>query len=424
MEIYYIYFIYINGIIFSCFLGYKKFFFLKDILKYLLPFFAILFILLYSFREESLFTIMLILNVGVLVYHLLLSVIFWMHTKKVFIALILLSVYFMSNFIPHFVSYEMIVIFLTPSILVLCIIYYSLFLFLLAVMKFFEVNYKLINKLMSINYSYQMFNYLFIVSFITFVVYRIHYSYASQQQRLLSTWLVVLVFLHLFIIAYAIAKREIEYQLVQRQAEEYRIQREQIDQTEEFKHDYKGILLSLMSFLEQERNDEALTYLKKLANYSETELADDVYSEVSKITNFPIQGALLKKIQYIKERNIALDVRVLNYITHIEINIFDCIRILNIVLDNAMEASVYAERPSIEVELAEVDQHIYIRVANNLPSENKIDLQKITNKNYSTKAGHRGKGLHIIKKICNKYSNLHFNIQITDEKFIILLEIH
>ena len=71
-------------------------------------------------------------------------------------------------------------------------------------------------------------------------------------------------------------------------------------------------------------------------------------------------------------------------------------RVLGIVLDNAIEAASNSKEKFILIDIYE-DKNIIIEISNSF--RGKIDLNKINEKNYSTKGKNKGLGLYILKNI-------------------------
>jgi two-component system sensor histidine kinase AgrC len=80
------------------------------------------------------------------------------------------------------------------------------------------------------------------------------------------------------------------------------------------------------------------------------------------------------------------------------------IRIISVLLDNAIEEAIHSEEKVLQIAFFEMDAEQYFIVRNSAHYK-EIDLQKIYERNYSSKEGNRGYGLFSLKRIINKTNN-------------------
>lgn len=81
----------------------------------------------------------------------------------------------------------------------------------------------------------------------------------------------------------------------------------------------------------------------------------------------------------------------------------DCIEIVGIFLDNAVEALNKEKDKSIILEMFTMEQKVEIRVKNVSPYYENDEISKFFQYNYSTKGKNRGIGLAKIKDLQKKY---------------------
>ena len=81
----------------------------------------------------------------------------------------------------------------------------------------------------------------------------------------------------------------------------------------------------------------------------------------------------------------------------------DCIEIVGIFLDNAVEALSKEKDKSIILEMFAMEQKVEIRVKNVSPYYENDEIAKFFQHNYSTKGKNRGIGLAKIKDLQKKY---------------------
>ena len=84
-------------------------------------------------------------------------------------------------------------------------------------------------------------------------------------------------------------------------------------------------------------------------------------------------------------------------------DVWDFVRCLGILTDNAMEAALDAERPWVEIVLLAEDGRVFLRVSNTYA--NSIEPRKMWTEGWSTKGAGRGVGLSSYQQILEKYPN-------------------
>ncbi|EOH96685.1 hypothetical protein UAW_01850 [Enterococcus haemoperoxidus ATCC BAA-382] len=178
---------------------------------------------------------------------------------------------------------------------------------------------------------------------------------------------------------------------------------EKISLANEFKHDYRNILLSLNTYLNENQIDEAKKYLSSITEYSNTFIEADYFSQISTINIPPVQGILITFSENCLKNNVPIQFLISQNISYLDItiNLLDFIRCLSILLDNALEASLEVTNPLIKVTIEQRDHSIFVEVKNR--TDHSISIEKILKNNFTTKKDHQGKGLHIFIKLLKQY---------------------
>ena len=180
-----------------------------------------------------------------------------------------------------------------------------------------------------------------------------------------------------------------------------------IEECRELKHNLNNDLYSLKSSLPNQYHIQINNILKK---YNKN------YEWITKIDCIPegLQGLIyIKKIEA-KKKHIDL---IVDSDNKIEINNDDYIDlggIISILIDNAIEASVNSKGKVIEIKIASINKKLRVTIINKF--SNRIDINKIGNKNYSTKKLKSGLGLNYINKV--KGNKIKTNFKIINDLFI------
>ena len=133
-------------------------------------------------------------------------------------------------------------------------------------------------------------------------------------------------------------------------------------------------------------------------------------------------GILSGKYQKAKENNLKMEVEIFGDIEGIDIEIFDLTRILGILLDNAIEAANKSRKRRVTFTLTEMKNEVSFEITNTFIEKN-IDLNKIKEKDVSSKGKNRGLGLYKVEEIVNKYSSVRNITQVEGDTFVQVLTI-
>ena len=182
-----------------------------------------------------------------------------------------------------------------------------------------------------------------------------------------------------------------------------------------------------------------LVVLKSYKNKSSVEFDDMIddliktYSNkesklYSKLYQVPkgIKGAIYLKLADIRVNNIDLNLfiesKIEDKFNQIDAKLYYKIcKILGILLDNAIEATIDCEIKYILLDIYSDDSTLYIYIENTF--NNEVNLDVIDIKGYSTKGDNRGYGLYIVDKIVQESNKLKLERNITNNKFATILEI-
>lgn len=184
---------------------------------------------------------------------------------------------------------------------------------------------------------------------------------------------------------------------------------------EEFHHDYKSFIFALTQYLENHEVQKALTLIQKENKYLNESLPNESVLMLKQLESIPLQGLIINHLKRLEKNSIFYHLSIPQRIFYIRMDTLDLIRVLNIILDNAFEASLGNTRPQINIDITQHKSLIMIHVWNKIELSSNPDMSKILSRGYSTKSGsHRGKGLHKLSIILSKYKNANFEIFIDE----------
>lgn len=174
-----------------------------------------------------------------------------------------------------------------------------------------------------------------------------------------------------------------------------------------FRHDYKNLLLSLKSLSTTNADQELFEQVKQLEEYSKSYIDTNDFDSkhFRNIKNSYLKSFMIAKFHKASEENIQCKFECLEKIEEIPIPIFDCIRMLGIILDNSIEATIECEKKSLSMMVYQ-DNHQMEFLIENSYLDTGLPVNKLIDKGVSTKNNHQGLGLNTIEDINKKNNNM------------------
>lgn len=262
-----------------------------------------------------------------------------------------------------------------------------------------------------------------------FFIYQVYHSSFYSDSFRLSIILILSIFsmwLFLIIIFNNIKKsqkfkqdnenKRIEVEYLIKYTEEIQNNYQELRQ---FKHDYLNILSSLEYFIQQ--ND-----LKQLEEYYYSKIqktGQQITIQSSEIENLKnleseeIKSILMMKLLLIRQKNIQFSIEIPETIsTFASVDIVILVRILGIILDNAIEAVEHDENGKIEIGIFCIDDSKLFVIKNSL-KEPIPPLHQLKKEGFSTKGENRGLGLTNVDNLAQQEEYLTINTKINNSWF-------
>lgn len=191
-----------------------------------------------------------------------------------------------------------------------------------------------------------------------------------------------------------------------------------------FKHDYINILSSFHSYINEHNYEGLEKYFNREILPAGLSLAfeDSVYGRLGFIQVPEIKSIVYTKILYAKKQKINVTISIKEKIDYFPVKTLDLVRVLGILLDNAIEASVLTNEKFLSVTFFKDTESICIQIQN---SSRYIDnIEELYKIRASSKGEGRGIGLYEVRRIVNKYSSVLLNTEydnyIFNQKLILL----
>ena len=188
-----------------------------------------------------------------------------------------------------------------------------------------------------------------------------------------------------------------------------------------FKHDFNNIILGLDGYINNDDFDKEK--LKKYFNSTimnfnnNIELNDIVIAKLNSIKVSSLKSLITNKVLVAQNNNIDVDINIQGEINDFYTDEMQLSRVLGILLDNAIEASLEVPNDKkIEVNIIQIDKTTDIQISNTFNNTG-IPISDFNKEGFSTKGTNRGLGLSSAHEIANKL-NILLNTEIDGNTFI------
>lgn len=191
-----------------------------------------------------------------------------------------------------------------------------------------------------------------------------------------------------------------------------------------FKHDYSNIMLSMSGYIEANDMEGLRDYFdKEILPLSKNITKNTAHiNQLINIKTTELKSIISSKLLYAIELNINVSIEVTDEVTSIPMDTLDLCRVIGIFLDNAIEATLETDRPTIRFALINLDTE-YIFIISNTFLEKGIPYATLSKPNVSTKGVNRGIGLYNAHEIIAKYNHVFLDTEIKNKSFVQRLQI-
>ena len=135
-----------------------------------------------------------------------------------------------------------------------------------------------------------------------------------------------------------------------------------------------------------------------------------------------LKSLISVKVNYAMELHVKVDIDISDKIDTISMKTIDLIRIIGILLDNAIEASQECSSPAISLGIVKSGRCI-VFIVKNTYIKKQIDYSRLGSLGISSKGELRGNGLFIVKSMIERYNYVTLDTEYDDESFTQCLEI-
>ena len=263
---------------------------------------------------------------------------------------------------------------------------------------------------------------LHILLFISDIVSTTHHL--NSFGSILST----IVFICLLLIFFAMNSHKVQIEkeiaLKQKKFEQKHLQTytdeivELYNEIRGFRHDYAGMLVSMQMAIDSGDLQEINRVYNEVLVKANQKLRSDKYTyfDLNNIEDSALRSLIAQSIVYARKNDVEFTLEVKDIITRLSMDLLDLVRIMSILLNNAVEGAADSYLKQMEVAVIKMDFETVIVIQNSCkitmtPSEDLFAL------GFSTKGRNRGLGLNNVKEILDKYDNIILETEMEDNTF-------
>ena len=193
------------------------------------------------------------------------------------------------------------------------------------------------------------------------------------------------------------------------------------NEIKKFKHDFNNIILGLDGYINNDDfNKEKLKkyFNSTIMNFNNNiELNNIVIAKLNSIKVSSLKSLITNKVLVAQNNNIDVDINIQREIHDFYTDEMQLSRILGILLDNAIEASLeLTDDKKIEMNIIQIDKTTDIQISNTFNNTG-TPIADFNKEGFSTKGTNRGLGLSSTHEIANKL-NMLLNTEIDGNTFI------
>ena len=174
-----------------------------------------------------------------------------------------------------------------------------------------------------------------------------------------------------------------------------------------FRHDYAGMLVSMQMAIDSGDLQEIDRVYNEVLVKVNHKLRSDKYTyfDLNNIEDSALRSLVAQSIVYARNNGVEFTLEVKDTITELSIELLDLVRIMSVLLNNAVEGSADSYKKQMEVAVIKMETETVIVIQNSCkmtmtPSGDLFAL------GFSTKGRNRGVGLNNVKELLDKYNNI------------------
>ena len=166
-----------------------------------------------------------------------------------------------------------------------------------------------------------------------------------------------------------------------------------------FRHDYTNVMISLNEAIQMKDIDQIKMIYDSVLKDSASDLNQQKFdlAKLTRVTNMPLKSLLSSKLAEAFDKGIQCHVEVEEGVFFTEVRALDLITIISILCDNAIEATVLADKPKLSIAIFKMGNQSVI-VVENSTKEAYIDVTPLKQRGFQQKEQVEGWAWQISKR--------------------------
>ena len=140
------------------------------------------------------------------------------------------------------------------------------------------------------------------------------------------------------------------------------------------------------------------------------------YFDLNNIEDSALRSLIAQSIVNAKTNDVEYTLEVKDIITPLSMELLDLVRVMSVLLNNAVEGAVESYQKQLEVAIIKLDLETLVVIQNSCKKRN-VKSEDLFELGFSTKGRHRGLGLNNVKEILGKYDNVILETEIDNDVF-------
>lgn len=202
---------------------------------------------------------------------------------------------------------------------------------------------------------------------------------------------------------------------------------EMYDNLRSFRHDYKNLLLSLNDAINHRNIDQVSSIYNRIILPTNTKIdsQNNILSKLSRIQSLEIKSLLFDKISLALEKGLTVNLEIeKEIIPSSQIDTTDMLRILSLILDNAINAAAKVQKGKINFAFFD-DQRDQVLIVGNSTKEEKVNLSQLSKQSSRVLSfSSHGLGLRNLRQLFSRYPFIENRISSNNHYFEQMVIIH
>ena len=191
-----------------------------------------------------------------------------------------------------------------------------------------------------------------------------------------------------------------------------------------FRHDLGNLVISMSLAIEEENIPEIQRIHREVLEKGYKKINTEELSgfNLVNIRDSALRSILIRGWLDARDAGVEMTFETSEPIEQLPVDLLDIVRIVGILVTNALEASKEAEEKKVHIAIFSISKIVYL-VIHNTTNEITFDVRKIYEEGYSTKGENRGLGLNNVRKILANYGTMFLETELQGNRFLQVLKI-